>query len=72
VVRTGGRPKRTCTSRYLAGGLPVSRYRRELEHALNLKELCEHAAVRELLQARLAEVLAEEDSRTKIANTARG
>jgi hypothetical protein len=50
----------------------LSRYRRELEHALNLKELCEHAAVRELLQARLAEVLAEEDSRTKIANTARG
>jgi hypothetical protein len=48
----------------------LARYRRELEHAL--KELCEHAAVRELLQARLAEVLAEEDSRTKIANTARG
>ena len=27
MVRTGGRPKRTCTSRYLAGGLPVCRLR---------------------------------------------
>ena len=43
----------------------LSRYRRELEHAL--KELREHAPVRELLQAKLAEVLAEQDSRTRIA-----
>ena len=47
----------------------LSRYRRELEHAL--KELPEHAPVRELLHGKLAEVLAEEDSRTKIADTAR-
>ena len=47
----------------------LSRYRRELEHAL--KELPEHASVRELLQGRLAEVLAEEDSRAKIADVAR-
>jgi hypothetical protein len=69
VVRTGGRPKRTCTSRYLAGGLPVSRYRRELEHAL--KELPEHPPVRELLHGKLAEVLAEEDSRAQIADVTR-
>lgn len=48
----------------------LSRYRRELEHAL--KALPEHAPVRELLRGRLGEVLAEEDSRTKIASTARG
>ena len=46
----------------------LSRYRRELEHAL--KALPEYAAVRELLHSKLAEVLAEEDSRAKIANTA--
>jgi hypothetical protein len=43
----------------------LSRYRRELEHAL--KELPEHAPVRELLHGKLAEVLAEEDSRANIA-----
>jgi hypothetical protein len=43
----------------------LSRYRRELEHAL--KALPEHAPVRELLHGKLAEVLAEEDSRAKIA-----
>jgi hypothetical protein len=47
----------------------LSRYRRELEHAL--KVLPEHAAVRELLRGRLAEVLAEQHSRTKIADAAR-
>jgi hypothetical protein len=36
-------------------------YRRELEHAL--KTLPEHAEVRELLKARLAEVLTEQESR---------
>jgi hypothetical protein len=46
-----------------------SRYRRELEHAL--KELPEHAPVRELLHGKLAEVLAEEDSRAKIADLTR-
>lgn len=39
-------------------------YRRELEHAL--KVLPEHAAVRALLQAKLAGVLAEQESRIKI------
>ena len=47
----------------------LSRYRRELEHAL--KVLPEHAPVRELLQGKLAEVLAEEDSRAKIADVTR-
>jgi hypothetical protein len=47
----------------------LSRYRRELEHAL--KELPERAPVRELLQGKLAEVLAEEDSRAKIAGMTR-
>jgi hypothetical protein len=47
----------------------LSRYRRELEHAL--KVLPEDAPVRELLQDRLAEVFAEEDSRTRIADAAR-
>jgi hypothetical protein len=40
----------------------LSRYRRELEHAL--KALPGHAAVRGPLQQRLAEVQAEQDSRT--------
>ena len=48
----------------------LSRYRRELEDAL--QTLPGHAPARELLRARLAEVLAEEDSRTKIASTACG
>ena len=47
----------------------LSRYRRELEHALTA--LPEHAPVRELLHGKLAEVLAEEHSRTKIADAAR-
>jgi hypothetical protein len=47
----------------------LSRYRRELEHAL--KELPEHVPVRELLRGKLAEVLAEEDSRAKIADVTR-
>jgi|HubBroStandDraft_2_1064218.scaffolds.fasta_scaffold781356_2 hypothetical protein len=40
----------------------LARYRRELEHALN--RLPGHAPVRELLQQRLAEAMAEQDSRT--------
>jgi hypothetical protein len=40
----------------------LSRYRRQLEHAL--KALPGHAPVRELLQQRLAEAMAEQDSRT--------
>jgi DNA-binding transcriptional regulator/RsmH inhibitor MraZ len=43
----------------------LSRYRRELEHTL--KALPEHAAVRELLRGKLAEVLAEQESRVVIA-----
>ena len=43
----------------------LSRYRRELEHAL--KALPEHAAVRELLRTKLAGVLAEQESRVAIA-----
>jgi hypothetical protein len=43
----------------------LSRYRRDLEHALEV--LPEHATVRELLQGKLAEVLAEQQNRTKIA-----
>ena len=39
-------------------------YRRELEHSL--KTLPEHAQVRALLQQRLAEVLAEQDSRNRM------
>jgi len=39
-------------------------YRRELEHAL--KTVPEHAAVRELLQVKLTEVLSEQESRIKI------
>ena len=44
----------------------LSRYRRQLEHAL--KDLPEHAAVRELLRAKRAEVLAEQESRVAIAD----
>jgi hypothetical protein len=47
----------------------LSRYRRELEHAL--KELPQHAPVRQLLQGKLVEVLAEQQSRTRIADAAR-
>ena len=46
----------------------LSRYRRELEHAL--KALPEHAAVLELLKGKLAEVLAEQESRVVIADAA--
>jgi len=42
----------------------LKNYRRELEHAL--KTIPEHAQVRELLQQRLAEVLAEQDSRIRL------
>ena len=44
----------------------LSRYRRQLEHAL--KALPQHAAVRELLRGKLAEVLAEQESRVVIAD----
>jgi hypothetical protein len=44
----------------------LSRYRRQLEHAL--KTLPEHAAVRELLREKLAEVLTEQESRAVIAH----
>lgn len=40
-------------------------YRRELEHAL--KAVPEYAGVRELLRAKLAEVLAEQEARIKIS-----
>ena len=43
----------------------LARYQRELEQALTV--LPEHVTVRELLQGKLAEVLAEQHSRTKIA-----
>ncbi len=39
-------------------------YRRELEHSL--RALPEHVAVRVILQQRLAEVLAEQDSRNRL------
>ena len=42
----------------------LKNYRRELEHAL--KTIPEHAQVRELLQQRLAEVLAEQNSRNRL------
>jgi hypothetical protein len=41
-------------------------YRRELEHAL--KTLPEHAPVRALLRERLAEVIAEQDTRHQQAH----
>ena len=47
----------------------IRNYRRDLEHAL--KVLPEHAAARDLLQARLAEVLAEQESRIKISRSGR-
>jgi hypothetical protein len=45
----------------------LARYQRELEHALTI--LPERVTARELLQGKLAEVLAEQQSRTKIAAT---
>jgi hypothetical protein len=47
----------------------LKNYRRELEHSL--RALPEHVAVRVLLQQRLAEVLAEQDSRSRL-NAANG
>ncbi len=44
-------------------------YRRELEHAL--KTVPEHAGVRELLRAKLAEVLAEQEARIKLSGSGR-
>jgi hypothetical protein len=44
-------------------------YQRELEHAL--RTVPEHAAVRELLRARLTEVLSEQESRIKIRASGR-
>ena len=45
----------------------LKNYRRELEHSL--RALPEHVAVRVLLQQRLAEVLAEQDSRSQLHET---
>ena len=42
----------------------LKNYRRELEHSL--KTLPEHAQVRVQIQQRLAEVLAEQDSRNRL------
>ncbi len=42
----------------------LENYRRELEHSL--KTMSEPAQVRELLQERLTEVLAEQDSRNQL------
>jgi hypothetical protein len=44
----------------------LSRYRRQLEHAL--KTLPEHATVRQLLREKLAEALAEQESRAVITH----
>jgi hypothetical protein len=46
----------------------LARYQRELQHALTM--LPEHVTVRELLQGKLADVTAEQQSRTNIAATA--
>ena len=42
----------------------LKNYRQELEHSL--RALPEHVAVRVILQQRLAEVLAEQDSRSRL------
>ena len=42
----------------------LKNYRRELEHSL--RALPEHAAIRVILHQRLAEVLAEQDSRNRL------
>jgi hypothetical protein len=42
----------------------LARYKRELQHAV--KTLPEHAPVRELLQQKLAQVLAEQQSRIQL------
>jgi hypothetical protein len=47
----------------------LKNYRRELEHSL--KTLPERAEVRALLQQRLTEVLAEQDSRDRLHQTNR-
>jgi hypothetical protein len=44
----------------------LSRYRSQLEHAL--KAFLEHATVRDLLRRKLAEALAEQESRVVIAD----
>jgi hypothetical protein len=48
----------------------LSRYRRELEHAL--KVLPDHATVRALLRAKLTDVLAEQESRSQAAKAPSG
>jgi hypothetical protein len=48
----------------------LSRHRRELEHAL--AALPGHAPVRRLLQAKLTEVLAEQESRAAITSSRPG
>jgi hypothetical protein len=48
----------------------LSRYRRELEHALTA--LPDHAAVHAQLRAKLAEVLAEQESRSQAAKAHSG
>ncbi len=63
----GAARKGPVPARHLAGGLPVWKYRRDLERAL--KTLPEHAAVRELLNEKLAGVVAEQESRAAIAAT---
>ena len=63
IVQTPKHPMHALTT------YELSRYRRELEHAL--RELPEHAPVRELLRGKLAEVLGEEVSRAKIADVSR-
>lgn len=47
----------------------LAHYRHELEHAVTVPP--EHAAVHELLRRRLAEVLAEQQSRAAIAAAGR-
>jgi hypothetical protein len=47
----------------------LNRYRRQLEHSL--KALPTQATVRTQLQARLAEVLAEQEQRNQLAQTVR-
>ena len=69
MVRTGGRPKRTRTSRYLAGGLPVWDYRRQLETAIAFFDRQDPVPpARTHLQASLDAVLREQDERARIAH----
>ncbi len=57
----GAARKGPVPARHLAGGLPVSRYRRDLEHAL--RALPVGAPARQVLGQRLDGVLAEQQSR---------